>query len=408
MKKLFLGALLALAFVFPALANFSAPTATMYTFTFNGKYYGPQPTKQGAIDQQAAFWGPLYGGTCAASNWLSDVDFTFGCTNANGQTVTSGYAYLGVSTGAACPANSTSVGSGQCSCNSGFTEQGATCQSTAALAQQIADALNAANMPIWGNGAPPVDLSSCYAGFKVKGRTAVGVNSGGVKFALYGPFTATGETCTGSSSPGGSVTASTEPTPSTCSGQYGNLNGQNVCIPYLPKDYNVGSTGSSKTTSSTTGATTTGNTTETTTSCDGVNCTTTTTETPTGGGTPTVTQSTQDQSSFCSANPTSGLCGAEKPKTDCEKFPSSVGCSEFGSPDSPTLTHENSSFSSIASVVFGSASGCPTDLAFSVFGHSYAISYASMCSSAQTYVAPVVLVLSLFAAAFIFSGGFRL
>lgn len=95
-------------------------------------------------------------------------------------------------------------------------------------------------------------------------------------------------------------------------------------------------------------------------------------------------------------------------KTDCDKYPNTVGCSEYGTPDgSVTLSRTDSGFSSIAVVSFGSAASCPSPLSFDVAGRSYSVSFQSICTNANDYIRPVVLVLGAALAAFIFVAGFR-
>jgi len=94
-------------------------------------------------------------------------------------------------------------------------------------------------------------------------------------------------------------------------------------------------------------------------------------------------------------------------KTDCQLFPNSVGCQELGTAIAPALPQTDSGFSQITPVTFASSASCPSDLSFSVMGHSYALSYAGLCSNIGTFIRPILLVLSAGLAAFIFVNSFR-
>jgi hypothetical protein len=99
---------------------------------------------------------------------------------------------------------------------------------------------------------------------------------------------------------------------------------------------------------------------------------------------------------------------AEDIKTDCDKRPNSIGCSEYGTPDgSVQLGRSESGFSSIGVVSFAGGGSCPPPLSFSVAGHQYAIAYDPICNNATSYIRPVVLVLGAALAAFIFANGFK-
>lgn len=94
-------------------------------------------------------------------------------------------------------------------------------------------------------------------------------------------------------------------------------------------------------------------------------------------------------------------------KSQCELTPSAVGCSEFGTPDAPVLSKIESGFSAITPVAFTSSASCPSDLVMSVLGHSYAVSYSGACSALDTYIKPLLLLLSVALSGWIFVGGFK-
>lgn len=96
---------------------------------------------------------------------------------------------------------------------------------------------------------------------------------------------------------------------------------------------------------------------------------------------------------------------AEEVKTDCDKYPDSIGCSKYGTPvASDTLGRESRNVS-ITSVTFAGGS-CPGPVTFSVFSHSYEFSYSTLCDK-LAMIAPLLLGLSALLAAYIFADGFR-
>lgn len=395
MKRI-LFALVAFLFVssswaaFPPVSSYTASNLCGHNYTFP-----PDSMNDAAKWAWAASNTGCDGSNVSVSGLSQQSELVYSFTGSVPGYSSSGLLYLTAGS-AACPAHST--GTSSCTCDAGYAQSGSSC---------VADPLSGLPDKVQITGS---STSICVGGLKVQGKAYAPAYNDSTKGFVYGPWENTGVACTpgtgGTASSYAPVTAPTTASPSTCSGYWGQVNGVDTCVPKMTSVGSSGTVNSSSSSTSTTGGTTTGSASTGSTSCDGTNCTTTTTTTPDGGGTPTTTTTVQPQDSFCSANPASPLC--KSAQSECEKNPNAIGCSEFGTPDNPSLTKETSTFSSISSVVFGSVSGCPSDLTFSVFGHTYAISYASMCSSAQTYVAPVVLVLSLFAAAFIFSGGFRL
>lgn len=65
--------------------------------------------------------------------------------------------------------------------------------------------------------------------------------------------------------------------------------------------------------------------------------------------------------------------------TDCEKFPSHIGCAEFGQPPSAEVLAKTSVPVSITSVAFAGSSSCPSPLTFSAMTGSYSVSYQPIC-----------------------------
>ena len=110
------------------------------------------------------------------------------------------------------------------------------------------------------------------------------------------------------------------------------------------------------------------------------------------------------------AGTTSGASGgsslkAEDIQTDCDKKPNSIGCQEFGSAESGTLTTTNVALDTTPTP-FASASGCPAPLTFSVMAATYTVSYQPLCD--RLYALRVLFLLSAsFIAAYIIANGFK-
>lgn len=95
-------------------------------------------------------------------------------------------------------------------------------------------------------------------------------------------------------------------------------------------------------------------------------------------------------------------------KTDCDKYPSSIGCSQYGEPNnSVTLAKSDAGFSSITNTAFATSASCPASLSFQVYTKTYAVSFQPLCDNSQNYIKPVILVLAAAAAAWVFIGGFK-
>jgi hypothetical protein len=256
-----------------------------------------------------------------------------------------------------------------------------------------------------GTGSPRLDV--IYNGVKVTGSGAAGgVKSGTTSnFSLFGPFTCSqipdGVPVGNTGNPLGAATAASA---SGCNGAWGSVNGQDVCVPKsLSSQNTVGALKADSSTTTTSGGVTTGSTTIGSTTCDGAACTTTKTTTTIGGATST-TEEVKPQADFCSSNPASPLCNSSK--SECEKNPDSVGCMKVGDmPTSDVMTKANHAVSVVAQT-FAAGGSCPQSLAFTVSGHSYAVSYQPLCNQLQNFRA-VIIALGGIAAAFILADSFR-
>lgn len=304
------------------------------------------------------------------------------------------------SSSASCPANST--GTTSCVCNSGFDQNVNSCVPHVISPAEICDALNATDYALAGKGTP--SLSVAYGGVTVTGTGAAGGFKNGVStgFEIFGPFT-----CSAMAVPvadtGSPIVDPSTPSPSTCSGYWGSVNGVDTCVPKAPTPGVAGASSASSSTSSTSGGVTTGSATSGSTVCDGVNCTTTTTTTPIGGGAPVTQSDTKPQETYCSANPGAAQCQPADPCKDSTK----AGCAELGSSTAPAFGNIDSGFSGITAVAFGSSSTCPPDVTVNAMGRELHFSYSGTCDALQSYVKPILIVLAAFAAAMLFAGGFK-
>lgn len=97
--------------------------------------------------------------------------------------------------------------------------------------------------------------------------------------------------------------------------------------------------------------------------------------------------------------------GGADNRTDCDKYPDSIGCAKFGTPDSGQVTKNSKSINFEPVDLAGGS--CPADREFVAFGTSYAISWEPICDATVNYVRPVVLLIFGGMAAFVFIGGLK-
>lgn len=246
-----------------------------------------------------------------------------------------------------------------------------------------------------------VNFSSSLDGLTDEWWESLKPNSQGLyRISVNMKTTYTGASCT----PTAQETSVTSPNadPATCKGTYGTVSGKPVCIPSGLGNTNLVTSQSPSTTTIHAGNPTAG-------SSGGL------TDIPPGGsgnadGGPSTTY---DGTTFPVNGPLPSGSGTSTnpqpdPKTDCDKKPDSIGCSEYGTPDNGIqLNKLDSGVSSIQILSFASMQSCPADLTFTVMGNQYSISYAPVCNVAASYIAPIVLLISTAIAAFIFVGGFK-
>lgn len=97
----------------------------------------------------------------------------------------------------------------------------------------------------------------------------------------------------------------------------------------------------------------------------------------------------------------------QDPNDPCTADPTRLGCMQSGTtPTDPAPAPRDVPFS-IDPVNFGGQGSCPAPITFAALGRSYAFEWTPMCNVLVTWVRPVVLVLSVAAAAMIFIGGLK-
>lgn len=92
-------------------------------------------------------------------------------------------------------------------------------------------------------------------------------------------------------------------------------------------------------------------------------------------------------------------------KTDCDKYPNSIGCSLYGdTPTAETLTNTNVPIS--LTPTYSPSGSCPAPLSFSALGKTYQLSYQPVCDYALG-IKFVVLALAWLSAGYLVVGGVR-
>lgn len=276
-----------------ARAAFPAPSGTVYY----SPYFGTGTTRATpllicqAVGQAKGYGNEFTAGPGTSSGY---------CLNGVG--LSSGDQWVAISA-YTCPANSTLSGS-QCTCNAGYVESGASCivdplvAACEALAGQVSYVTVPGQQAIGGSACGASGCTMTMGSPLIKAKNQAGA------WITEGEATFTGATCDASAP--SAPAAAEDPCPD---GQPGQVNGQDVCIPYSPTDEVVRDTGSS--TETTEGGNTTQTTTSTSTTCTGGSCnTTTTTTTVVNGGTPTTTteETTEPRDEYCTKNPRAPQC----------------------------------------------------------------------------------------------------
>ena len=359
-------------------------------------------TTVAACDGAASYFQAYHSGEAGTSHGLSLGECYYNFANAPRQLLTN---FTSVQS---CPANSALSGS-SCVCSSGYAESGGVCVAGAVLAKQIADALNLVGAPLVGTGGP--SLTVCYAGYVIKGTGAA--SNGSTINEVYGPFTATGATCT--DTPAVPVS---DPSAKDCpvTSYWGTVNGVAKCVP------GVSSISQGETTTATPpagaasgtataplpGAPASASTGSTTTTCTTSTCSQNTVWKDSGGSIVGEKTTTEPAGDYCAKNPGVAIC---QPFDECVKNPDRLSCQKLGTVDSSGQLGKSTVDIALTSVFFQSQSGCPASasMAFSIMGHSFtpSLSYQPICDFSTTYARPLVLLLGAAAAAFIFVGGLK-
>lgn len=97
----------------------------------------------------------------------------------------------------------------------------------------------------------------------------------------------------------------------------------------------------------------------------------------------------------------------QDPNDPCTADPNRLGCMQSGTPPTDPAPAPRDVPFSIDPVNFGGQGSCPAPITFAALGRSYAFEWTPMCNVLVTWVRPVVLVLSVAAAAMIFIGGLK-
>lgn len=221
----------------------------------------------------------------------------------------------------------------------------------------------------------------------------------------------TGQSCTPTSTDTGRADPGAPPPP--CPGVTGTVNGRTVCVPDRPTTSKTSPDGAGKKTTITTGnpqagtpagpisgrtpisGANNGNNGSSPGSGDGFNI-------PYGQGIPS------DLGTPGGTASSSGGSGSGQQPTDCDKRPTSIGCSEFGTPvRDQELQTTPYDFNSITPVSFAGSAGCPAPVPFTLLGQTYNLNFTSICDNVVAYVRPLVLVVGAALAAFVFVAGFR-
>jgi len=93
-------------------------------------------------------------------------------------------------------------------------------------------------------------------------------------------------------------------------------------------------------------------------------------------------------------------------KSQCELTPDIIGCSQFGTPDSPQLSASSVAVAVTAKVFAGTGS-CPAPLSFTAMGQTNSISYQPICDQ-MVYLRALMLALAGLLAAYILADSFRI
>lgn len=129
----------------------------------------------------------------------------------------------------------------------------------------------------------------------------------------------------------------------------------------------------------------------------------------------TITYNTTNNTSTSVVNNTTGVTESTstqtKPETSipglCDLFPTISACQKLDNPEDSSNVPSQPWTPSITPHVFSSSATCPSPITISFPRVSFVMVWDPLCNLASTFLAPIVTVLSMFAAAKVFFSGFR-
>lgn len=97
---------------------------------------------------------------------------------------------------------------------------------------------------------------------------------------------------------------------------------------------------------------------------------------------------------------------APEQKTQCEKFPASLGCANLDIPTAQAINKENFDIDLISPVTVGGSGSCPAPMTANFLGQNVEVAFTPLCIFADT-LRPLVLAIAWLSAGLIFIGGVR-
>lgn len=293
--------------------SYSFDKSTQFYAHYSGIKSPPHSTAESACVAAGSYFG-LFVGIWHGTKW-NVPNYTGSCVIVNEYGGVVNSSAVTISSALGCPANS-SVSGNSCSCNSGFNEQNGQC-----VAPTPCDGLANFCTSVKGPGGfwnfegkvnvsetlclPSPDHASCSKGCSADpAGMGVAYQKSDGSWHTGQELNFPGSVCDNAMTPQEKPVVS----PSNCAGDWGNVNGVDVCLPSKAAEGDQKKTEEKKPDGSSTE-------TNTFTKCENGKCTTTSTTTgkdsqgnPTGGvGSSSTTQSEVD---YCAKNPKSSVCAA--------------------------------------------------------------------------------------------------
>lgn len=120
----------------------------------------------------------------------------------------------------------------------------------------------------------------------------------------------------------------------------------------------------------------------------------------------TTTNITNNQGDTTTTTETTTKAGSDD-KGMCTMYPDSLACMKPGDPPTDPAPTPKTFPISIEPMAFPGQGACPPPITFAVFGTPHAFEWTPFCDVLTNGVRPIVLVLSIAAAAMIFVGGLK-